>query len=71
LLGDLGGGLNSLSERNSLGPAPCKSDIEQMRDHLNKEYGIKSKELAQGNVVRLYNEMKEYEMSGKLPDYLI
>lgn len=51
-------------------PTAAKSELEVKREYLNG-LGIKAKDLAQGNVNRMYAEMLEYQKSGKIPEYLL
>ena len=48
-----------------------KSDIDKMRDYLMNDCGFKCKDLSQHNIVRVYNEILEYQKTGTIPQYLI
>ena len=42
-----------------------------MKERLTNDCGIKVKDLSSGNIIRIYNEIKEYQRTGKLPDYIV
>ena len=42
-----------------------------MKDYLTNDCGMKIKDLSNTNVIRIHNEINEYQKTGKLPEYMI
>jgi hypothetical protein len=42
-----------------------------MKERLTNDCGMKIKDLSSANIIRIYNEINEYQKTGKLPDYIV